>query len=102
MAPQQIRHLIDRAFRIALAERTVTCVIIPHDLQDEEFAEPPHKHATVHSGTGFSSPRIIPKDADLKRAADVLNAGSKVAMLVGAGAMRAADEVLEVADILGA
>src|SRR5438132_2869795 len=45
MVPQQVRHLIDRAFRIALAQRTVTCVIVPHDLQDEEFAEPPHEHS---------------------------------------------------------
>lgn len=102
MVPQQIRHLIDRAFRIALSQRTVTCVIIPHDLQDEDSAEPEHEHGTIHSGIGFSSPRVIPRDSDLKRAADVLNAGSKVAMLVGAGAMRAADEVIEVAEILGA
>src|SRR5436190_910951 len=102
MAPAQFRHLIDRAVRIALAERTVTCVIIPHDLQDEAMAQPPHAHSTIHSGTGFSSPRIIPSDADLRRAADVLNAGQRVAMLIGAGALRAADEVIEVADILGA
>src|SRR5438477_6328422 len=102
MAPAQLRHLVDRAIRIALAERTVTCIIIPHDLQDEEMAQPPHEHSTIHSGAGFSSPRIIPKDADLRRAADVLNAGQRVAMLIGAGAMRAADEVIEVADILGA
>ena len=44
MAPAQIRHLIDRAFRIALAERTVTCVIIPADLQDEPYAEPSRTH----------------------------------------------------------
>src|SRR5437764_4720902 len=102
MAPAQVRHLIDRAVRIALAQRSVTCVIIPHDLQEEEMAQPPHEHSTVHSGTGFTSPRIIPKDADLRRAADVLNAGARVAMLIGAGAMRAADEVIEVADLLGA
>src|SRR5205823_2845625 len=95
MVPQQMRHLIDRAFRIALSERTVTCIIIPHDLQDEDAAQPPHKHSTIHSGVGWTSPRIIPKDADLKRAADVLNAGNRVAMLIGAGAIRAADEVLE-------
>src|SRR5205809_3056928 len=102
MAPAQLRHLVDRAVRIALAGRTVTCIIIPHDLQDEEMAQPPHEHSTIHSGAGFSSPRIIPKDADLHRAADVLNSGQRVAMLIGAGALRAADEVIEVADILGA
>ncbi|HEX9162401.1 MAG TPA: thiamine pyrophosphate-requiring protein [Thermoanaerobaculia bacterium] len=102
MAPAQMRHLIDRAFRIALAERTVTCVIIPHDLQDEKAAEPPHKHSTIHSGVGWSSPRVIPSEADLRRAADVLNAGKRVAILAGIGAAKATDELLETADLLGA
>ncbi|MBV9492667.1 MAG: thiamine pyrophosphate-requiring protein [Acidobacteria bacterium] len=102
MAPGQIRHLIDRAMRIAQAERTVTAVIIPNDLQEEKMVEPPHAHATVHSGVGFSSPRVIPSDADLRRAADVLNAGKKVAILVGIGAKNAADEIVEIADLLGA
>src|SRR5256885_4540950 len=78
MVPGQMRHLVDRAFRIALAERTVTCVIIPNDLQEEPFKEPPHKHATVHSGTGYTSPRVVPHQDDLRRAADVLNAGKRV------------------------
>jgi pyruvate dehydrogenase (quinone) len=102
MAPAQMRHLVDRAIRIARAERTVTCIIIPHDLQDEKMAEPPRKHSTVHSGVGFSSPRVVPADDDLRRAAAVLNEGTKVAMLIGAGAMNAADEVIEVAELLGA
>ncbi len=101
--PAQIRHLVDRALRTALSERTVTCLIVPNDLQSEEAVEePPHKHGTVHSGGGWSPPRIVPADADLRRAADLLNAGEKVAMLVGQGALRATDEVLEVADLLGA
>jgi pyruvate dehydrogenase (quinone) len=101
MAPAAMRHLVDRAFRIAQAQRSVTCIIIPNDLQEEKYEDPPHKHSTVHSGVGYSSPRIVPEDADLRRAADVLNAGEKVAMLVGAGTLRAVDEVIEVADILG-
>jgi len=101
MAPGSMRHLIDRAIRIALDQRTVTAIIIPNDLQEEPWEEPPHKHATVHSGVGYTSPRIVPKDEDLRRAADVLNAGKKVAMLVGAGTFRAMDEVIEVADLLG-
>ena len=101
--PAAIRHLVDRAIRIAKAERTVTCVIIPNDVQEMPAVEtPPRKHGTVHSGIGYSSPRVIPKDVDLRRAADALNAGQKVAMLVGAGALGATDEVIEVADILGA
>jgi pyruvate dehydrogenase (quinone) len=102
MAPAQLRHLIDRAFRTALSERTVTCIIIPNDLQEEPMAQPPHKHATVHSGAGFSSPRVLPNDDDLRRAAEVLNAGERVAMLIGIGARNAAEEVIEVADLLGA
>src|SRR5947199_5774753 len=92
MAPAQVRHLVDRAVPVALAERSVTCIVFPHDLQEEEMAQPPRKHSTVHSGTGWTSPRVIPKDEDLRRAAAVLNAGTKPALLVGAGAMRATDE----------
>ena len=101
--PAQVRHLIDRAIRIAKAERTVTCVIIPNDVQEMPAVEkPPRKHGTVHSGVGYASPRVVPKDVDLRQAADVLNEGKKVAMLVGAGALGATDEVIEVAQILGA
>jgi pyruvate dehydrogenase (quinone) len=101
--PEQIRHLIDRAVRIARAERTVTCVIVPNDLQElDAVEEPPRKHSTVHSGAGYTAPRVVPYDADLRRAADILNAGQRVAILVGAGALHAADEVVDVADILGA
>ena len=102
MAPAQMRHLVDRAVRIARAERTVTCIIIPHDLQDEKMAEPPRKHGSVHSGVGYTSPRVVPQDKDLQRGADVLNGGERVAMLVGAGSFDAADEIVEVAELLGA
>jgi pyruvate dehydrogenase (quinone) len=101
VAPQ-MRHLVDRAVRIAKAERTVTCLIVPNDLQEETYEEPPRIHGALFSGVGFCKPRVIPSDADLRRAADVLNAGKKVAMLVGAGALEATDEVLEISDILGA
>src|SRR4029079_15378792 len=89
-------------FRIALAERTVTCIIFPNDLQEEKAAEPAHKHATVHSGIGCTSPRVIPQQADLQRAADVINSGKRVAMLAGIGAANAADELIHVADLTGA
>src|ERR1700751_2881907 len=103
MVPAQIRHLVDRACRIALAERTVTALIIPNDLQEADaVATPPHKHGTLHSGPGYERPRVVPTDAELDRAAAALNAGSKVAMLVGQGALHAADEVTEAGDLLGA
>jgi pyruvate dehydrogenase (quinone) len=101
--PGQIRHLIDRAMRIALAERTVTCVIVPNDLQMEAAVPtPPHAHGTVHSSAGFERPQVVPEPSQLARAAEILNAGEKVAMLVGAGALGATREVIEVADLLGA
>jgi pyruvate dehydrogenase (quinone) len=102
-SPAQIRHLVDRAVRIALDQRTVTCIVVPNDLASEDVVEnPPRKHGTVHSGIGYSRPRVVPVDADLDRAADVLNSGSRVAMLVGQGARDAADEVVQVAELLGA
>ena len=101
--PSQIRHLIDRAIRIAKAQRTVTCVIIPNDIAEmDEVTKPAREHGTIHSGMGFSSPRVIPKNDDLQKAADILNKGKKVAMLVGAGALGATDEVIQVAEKLGA
>ncbi|OHZ00127.1 thiamine pyrophosphate-requiring protein [Salinicola sp. MIT1003] len=101
--PGQIRHLIDRCVRIALSERTVTALVIPNDLQTQPAVEtPPHAHGTVHSGVGYAAPRTIPHQDDLERAAEVLNAGERVAILVGAGALQATDEVMEIADILGA
>jgi pyruvate dehydrogenase (quinone) len=101
VAPQ-VRHLVDRAIRIAYAERRVTAIIIPNDLQDEPYVAPPRQHGTLHSGIGYTAPKIVPYEEDLKRAAEVLNSGKKVALLVGAGALHATDEVIAVADILGA
>ncbi len=102
MAPQQARQLIDRAVRIAKAERTVTCVIVPNDIQESPWEEPSREHGMMFSSTGYSAPRVIPRDPDLRRAADVLNAGKKVAMLVGQGARGATDDVIQVAEVLGA
>ncbi|MFN3686736.1 thiamine pyrophosphate-requiring protein [Salinarimonas sp.] len=102
-SPVQIRHLVDRAMRIAKAERAVTCIIIPNDIQEmNAVEEPPQKHGTIHSGVGYSPPVVLPADEDLKRAADVINAGKKVAILIGAGALHAGDEVTELAEKLGA
>jgi pyruvate dehydrogenase (quinone) len=101
--PAQARHLVDRAVRIALAEHTVTCLIVPNDVQDEPAVPtPPHKHGTVHSGLGYVPPRVVPPPEELQRAAAVLNAGERVAILIGAGALDAPVEVEQIADALGA
>ena len=99
---EQVRHVVDRAVRIARAQRAPTCIILPNDLQEMPAQEPGRRHGTVHSGVGYAVARPIPDEHELQRAADVLNAGSKVAMLVGAGALHATAEVLDVADMLGA
>ncbi|TFW20976.1 thiamine pyrophosphate-requiring protein [Duganella callida] len=101
--PAQVRHLIDRAMRIAIERRTVTCVILPNDLQDMKAVEtPPREHGTVHSGIGYTGHAVVPRHEDLQRAAAVLNAGKKVAILAGAGALHASEALIAVADKLGA
>jgi pyruvate dehydrogenase (quinone) len=103
LVPEQIRHLVDRAHRIALDQRTVTCLIVPNDVGEAEAVpEPPRKHGTIHSSPGWAAPRVVPARSDLERAAEILNAGEKVAMLVGQGARGATREVTAVAEKLGA
>lgn len=101
--PTQMQQLIDRSIRIAKAERTVTCIIVPNDVQElDAVEEPPRKHGAVHTGVGFPEVRIVPPAGELRRAADLLNSGERVAILVGAGALGAADEIRTVAELLGA
>ncbi|HSY21614.1 MAG TPA: thiamine pyrophosphate-requiring protein [Polyangiaceae bacterium] len=102
MSPDQVRFLVDRAFRTAASERCPTCIIVPKDVQEMAAVEaPPHAHDTAHSSAGYSPPRVVPAESEIKRAADILNAGERVAILVGAGATGALDEVLLVQDLLG-
>ena len=102
-APAQARHLIDRAFRIAKSQRTVTAIIFPNDVQEADaVTDPGHTHGTIHTGTDFNEPIIIPHAEDLRRAADILNAAERVAILIGAGAWSASDQVLVVTEKLQA
>ncbi|WP_028696422.1 thiamine pyrophosphate-requiring protein [Pseudomonas cremoricolorata] len=98
----QVRHLLDRAVRIAIGERRVTTLILPNDLQDLPYEEPARAHGTVHSGVGYSRPKTVPYEHDLERAAQVLNEGKRVAILVGAGALGASEQVRAIAEKLGA
>jgi pyruvate dehydrogenase (quinone) len=100
--PEQVPHLIDRAVRIAHTKRAVTCVILPNDLQLLPYQDPPVAHGMIHTGIGYAVPAKMPDEASLRKAADVLNSGKKVAMLVGAGALEATDEVIAVAERLNA
>lgn len=101
-APAQIRHLVDRGVRIAIAQNGVSVLILPKDIQDEPWQPPQHAHGFTHSGTGYQRPKVVPYEADLQKAAEILNAGKKVAILIGAGARGAAVEVVQVANLLGA
>ncbi|WP_069814043.1 thiamine pyrophosphate-requiring protein [Streptomyces sp. TP-A0874] len=101
--PGQVRHVIDRAFKTALTRRGVATIIIPEDVQEAEAQpSPPKTHGAVFSSVGWSRPRMLPDEEELRRAADVLNEGERVAILIGQGAAEAPDEVMETAELLGA
>jgi len=100
--PEQIPNVLDRAIRIALTRRVPTAVIVPNDVQELDYSPPEHAFKMVPSSLDVTTPSAVPDGAALRRAADVLNAGSKVAILVGQGARSAVEEVTAVADVLGA
>ncbi|MBF4477247.1 thiamine pyrophosphate-requiring protein [Rhodococcus rhodochrous] len=100
--PEQLPNVLDRAMRTAIAYRTPTAVIIHGDVQELEYSPPGHEFKMVPSSVGFDRPRIAPDDDAIRRAAEILNAGNKVAMLVGSGARGARAQLEQVADLLGA
>ncbi|HET7407486.1 MAG TPA: thiamine pyrophosphate-requiring protein [Mycobacteriales bacterium] len=100
--PKQLPNVLDRAIRVALAERAPTCIIIPSDVQELDYEPPGHAFKEVPSSLGISWPSVDPDTEAIRRSADILNAGKKVAILVGQGARDASTEVAQVADLLGA
>src|SRR6201993_2135971 len=100
--PEQLPNVLDRAIRTAMAERAPTALIIPADVQELEYSAPGHAFKMVPSSIGTDWPVAAPHDAAIARAAEVLNAGTKVAILAGQGARGARRELEEVADLLGA
>ncbi len=102
MDAHSARHVLDRAIKSALSERRPAVVIVPSDVQEAEYEDPPRKHGGVLTSVGWNQPHMTPDETLLKEAAQILNEGEKVAMLIGAGARGAADEVVQVADKLGA
>lgn len=100
--PEQLPNVLDRAIRVALAQRAPTALIIPSDVQELPYSPPTHAFKMVPSSLGIEWPAVSPDDAAIRRAAEVLNEGTRVAMLVGNGASGARDELIEVADLLGA
>ncbi|MFL5911814.1 MAG: thiamine pyrophosphate-requiring protein [Gaiellaceae bacterium] len=103
MDASQARHLVDRALRIALDRRGVSTLVFPNDVQEAKAVpSPPRVHGSVYSSVGYTRPRVLPHERDVEHAAEILNEGEKVAILIGQGARGAADEVEDVADLLGA
>jgi pyruvate dehydrogenase (quinone) len=100
--PEQLPNVLDRAIRIALAERAPTAIIIPSDVQELEYSAPTHEFKMVPSSVGLDWPTPAPDDAAIARAAEILNAGQKVAILAGSGARGARGELQQVAELLGA
>ncbi|MFG2555730.1 thiamine pyrophosphate-requiring protein [Streptomyces sp. NPDC048581] len=100
--PEQLPGVLDRAMRTAMARRSVTAVIIPADVQELDYSPPEHAFKMVPSSLGMPHYAPVPGDEDLTRAAEVLNAGEKVAIVVGQGARGARQEVMALADRLGA
>lgn len=99
----QLPNALDRAFRTARARRAPTAVVIPSDLQEQPYEPPGHAFKQVpSSGPNDAEPVAAPDPVALQTAADILNAGSKVAILIGQGARSAADEVAQVAELTGA
>jgi pyruvate dehydrogenase (quinone) len=99
---QQLPNLIDRAIRIALTEQAPTALIFPADVLELEYEPPEHAFKQVPSSLGIAPPTITPDAAAVRSAAEILNAGEKVALLVGQGARGCADELTQVCELLGA
>lgn len=100
--PEQLPNVLDRAMRVATTRRTVTALIVPADVQELDYEPPAHAFKQVPSSIGIPHYAPVPTNDDLARAAEILNAGEKVAMLIGQGARGARTEVAQVADLLGA
>jgi len=100
--PEQLPNVVDRAFRTAMSRRAPTAIIVPNDVQELDYSPPTHEFKMVPSSLGITWPRVAAEDRGVQRAAEVLNAGEKVAILVGQGARGAVREITEVADLLGA
>ncbi|EME67218.1 thiamine pyrophosphate protein [Rhodococcus ruber BKS 20-38] len=100
--PEQLPNVLDRAIRVALTQRAPTALIVPADVQELEYSPPTHEFKMVPSSLGVDWPTVAPDDEAIGRAAEILNAGEKVALLVGNGARGAHEEIEQVADLLGA
>jgi pyruvate dehydrogenase (quinone) len=103
MGPSHVEPVANLACRTALSYRGVAHINFPVDLQEHEVKERSKRNIPGHAASEVL-PRMagLPAQEDLSRAADLLNAGQRIAILVGQGALHASDELEEVAEKLGA
>ncbi|MFK3985165.1 thiamine pyrophosphate-dependent enzyme [Micromonospora sp. NPDC050397] len=99
---EEVPSLVDRAFRTAVATRSPTCVVVPQALQAAGVPESPRSDGVYSMAPGLPPARVSPHESDLNAAAQLLGAGRRVAILVGQGAYGAADEIVALADRIGA
>ncbi len=104
MGPDHVEPLADFACRTALSYRQVAHITFPTDLQDKEVSKRDRskRNKPHHTSDVWAEPGHIPQEADLRRAAEILNSGGKIAILAGAGALHATDELEALAEVLGA
>jgi pyruvate dehydrogenase (quinone) len=104
MGPAHVHNVVDEALKTALARRTVVHITIPKDIQEWEASDGHRSDANIdmHSADLFAASHPLPSRETLKRAAALINAGSKIAILAGQGCLGARDEVLELAEKVGA
>jgi pyruvate dehydrogenase (quinone)/pyruvate oxidase len=104
MSPDHVENLVDFACRTALSYHQVAHITFPTDLQDQEVSKKLRSKRNLphHTSDVWAEPGHTPKESDLRRAAEVLNAGSKIAILCGQGALHAGDELEQAAEVLGA
>jgi pyruvate dehydrogenase (quinone) len=104
--PVQLPAVVDIAIRTAYARRGVAHVTVPNDIQIADADADPYQHvapaAKPSTAAVYLPPSGLPDPADLQRLADFLNDGSKIAILAGAGALHAREEVLALAETLAA
>jgi pyruvate dehydrogenase (quinone)/pyruvate oxidase len=104
MGPAHVKNVTDLACRTALSYRGVAHINFPIDIQTMQLAEDePSKHNVLHhTSDAFARSAALPANADLQRAAELLNAGKKIAILAGRGALHATAALEEIAERLGA
>ncbi len=103
MGPAHVVNVLDEAIKTALARRTVAHITIPKDIQEWTSSKEVRSSANIakHSSDLYAAVYPVPPHASLQAAADLINKGSKVAILAGRGCLRAREEVLDLAKAVG-